>query len=249
VAYSHIKGIIFDLGSTLIEYETRSWDIIAREGQKLAYDRLVDSDHSLPDFETFNGRLEEIKNECRTRAFETLIEWEITGAFEKLLTEYGLERVEERSLMCMDSSYEVLRNDIVLCEDALETVMELNQRGYKIGLISNTIFPGRTHEVDLDNFRLKPYIDFRIYSSEYGYRKPYPGIYEEGLKLIGLAADKILFVGDRYKEDVEGPRKAGMKAVLKYWEGREYPDSMPSDIPVLKQLPELLKLLDVKSRK
>jgi putative hydrolase of the HAD superfamily len=112
----------------------------------------------------------------------------------------------------------------------------------RTGLISNTIFPGREHDVDLDNLGLMPYIDFRLYSCDFGYRKPHPGIYEEGLRLVGLPAHETLFVGDRYYEDVDGPQKAGMSGVLVYHEGRDYPDPMPDGFPVIYKLPELLEI-------
>lgn len=246
MSYSHIKGIIFDLGSTLIEFESRSWDEITIEGQKLAYDDLIDSDHHLPDFESFNKRLEEIKSRFRTQAIETLIEWRSLEAFELLLTELRLENPDKQARKCMDAFYGIVRKGIVLCEGAVTTLEELKKRGYKTGLISNTIFPRLDHEVDLDTFGLKPYIDFRIYSSEFGYRKPYPGIYREGLKMIGLPANETLYVGDRYIEDVEGPQNIGMAAILKYREGREYPDPMPEGFDVIDKISELLEKLDTK---
>jgi putative hydrolase of the HAD superfamily len=243
--YSSLEGVIFDLGSTLIEFESRSWDEMTIEGQRLAYKAITDSDHYLPAFEIFNDRLEEIKNQYRTRAAETLIEWRTVDAFEDLLREFNLENIEDQSLRCIKAFYNHVREGIVLCEGALETLERLKQKGFKTGLISNTIFPGNEHEVDLDKFGLTPYIDFRLYSSDFGYRKPYPGIYGEGLKLMGSPAERVLFVGDRYMEDVEGPRKAGMRAVLKYREGREYPEPMPDGFYVIDEISELNKLLDI----
>jgi len=133
---------------------------------------------------------------------------------------------------------------IVMCKGVPAALKEVKRQKMKTGLISNTIFPSRAHEVDLDNFGLTPYIDFRLYSSDFGYRKPYPGIYEEGLRLIGLAPDETLFVGDRYIEDVEGPMGAGMPAILKYHEGREYPDPMPEGFAVIHEISELVEILN-----
>lgn len=241
---SEIKGIIFDLGSTLLEFESRSWEEISLDGHRRAYDHLISNDHQLPDFETFNARLEEIKNEYRAVALETLREWQSTVAFEKLLAEYGLENVREQSIRSMDLFYELVREGFVLCEGANEVLAELKRRGYRTGLMSNTIFPRYSHEVDLEHYDLKRYLDFRIYSSDFGYRKPHPAIYEEGLRRIGLPASETLFVGDRYIEDVDGPQKHGMSAVLKYREGRKYPDPMPEGFPVIHSLTELLDIVD-----
>lgn len=241
---SQFKGIIFDLGSTLLEFESRPWEEITIDGQRRAYEHLVSRDHQLPDFETFNARLEEIKNEYRATALETLREWRSTDAFERLYTEYGLDNAHEQSVRSMDIFYELVREGFVLCEGADEVLHELKQRGYRTGLMSNTIFPEYSHEVDLEHYGLKQYLDFRIYSSEFGYRKPHSAIFEEGLRRIGLPGSATIFVGDRYVEDVEGPQKHGMSAVLKYREGRKYPDPMPDGFPVIHSLHELLNIVD-----
>jgi FMN phosphatase YigB (HAD superfamily) len=243
MTYSKIKGIIFDLGSTLIEFESRAWHDTAHEGEKLAYQKLAGVDH-LPDFETFKNRLEEIRGSLQERAAETLVEWRSHEAYEKLFIELGLENPSDQARNCMDVFYGVVRNGIVLCDGALETVRGVKERGYRTGLISNTNFSRRDHELDLDNFGLTPYIDFRIYSSDFGFRKPHPGIYEEGLKMIGLAANETMYVGDRYQEDVKGPQEAGMTAILKYHEGREYPDPLPDGFEVIHKISKLLELLD-----
>lgn len=243
MSFAHIKGVIFDLGSTLIEFESRSWDVISYEGQKMAYEQLRDGDNRLPSFEVFNDRLEEIKGRYRERAVESLEEWRSVDAFEELLTEFGLDDAPAQSIRCVEAVYDVARNGFRLCKGALETVTEVKRRGYRTGLISNTIFPSGEHEADLENCGLLPYIDFRLYSSDFGRRKPHPAIYAEGLRRMGLPAREVLFVGDLYREDVEGPMTAGMSAVLKYREGRMYPDPLPGGFPVIHTLSELLDIL------
>jgi HAD superfamily hydrolase (TIGR01549 family) len=231
------------LGSTLIEFEAQPWEETVLVGHRRAYDHLVNRDHQLPDFETFNARLQEIITERRAVAMETLREWRSVDAFEKLLTEYGLDNVHEQSVRGWELFYELVRERFVLCEGANEVLRELKRRGYRTGLMSNTTFRGYYHEVDLEHLGLQQYLDFRIYSSEFGYRKPHPAIYEEGLRRIGLPGAETMFVGDRYIEDVEGPQKHGMSPVLKYREGRKYPDPMPAGFPVIHSLKELLDIL------
>jgi putative hydrolase of the HAD superfamily len=47
-----------------------------------------------------------------------------------------------------------------------------------------------------------------------GRRKPAPEIYRAALDVIGLDAARVLFVGNRVREDYEGPRSLGIKAVI-----------------------------------
>lgn len=54
---------------------------------------------------------------------------------------------------------------------------------------------------------------FSVLSFEVGYVKPDPEIYDIVLSRAGLRPDQVLFVGDTPAADIEGPRKAGMKAM------------------------------------
>ena len=238
-----IKGLIFDLGSTLIEYENRNWDDIFDEGEKLAYDNLNDNGHDLPGYDIFHQRFLEFRMQKRESSRRTLIEWNVVEAPKAILSELGLKDVERLSREFIDVMYTVVSDQVTICEGAADILSELKAGKYKIGLISNTIFEPYLHNGDLDKFGLTSYLDFKIYSSQFGKRKPDPSIYRSGLKLIGLSPAETMFVGDRYAEDVEGPERAGMKGVLKYWPGREYPDPLPKNTTVIKKLSELLNIL------
>jgi putative hydrolase of the HAD superfamily len=66
----------------------------------------------------------------------------------------------------------------------------------------------------LEALGLARYFDGVTFSSEVGFRKPNTKIYEDALKKVGAEPSLCLFVGDRLKEDVRGPKSLGMRAVL-----------------------------------
>lgn len=241
--YNGIKGVIFDLGSTLIEFENRTWDEMTRDGQQLGYRNLLADDHKLPEYDQFARDMEEIKNDFRVVARSSYIEWDIRDAFARYFTQLGLPDPAGQSRHFVELFYTIIRSEVSLCDNALSTLQELKRRGLKTGLMSNTIFPREEHEVDLKMFGLAPYLDFRMYSSDFGKRKPHPDIYQAGLERIGLPAEQVLFVGDRYTEDVWGPQQSGMRAALKFREGREYPEPMPEGFPVMHDIAELLTII------
>ena len=242
--YSRIRGIIFDLGSTLIEYDNRPWPETILEGQKRAYESLRAETDKVPDFETFNSRLEEIKEQFRMRAQETLAEWRASQAPETLFRELGLDNPKRRGEKFIDIFYTAVREQLSVEEGAADVLKTLKERGYPMGMISNTIYPRRHHESDLRQFSLMEYLNFRIYSSELGRRKPHPDIFRAGLDLMRMAPSEILYIGDRIPEDVEGARAAGMVAILKLWPKREYPNPLPDGITAIRQLTELPDLLE-----
>ena len=53
-----------------------------------------------------------------------------------------------------------------------------------------------------------------VTSARVGYRKPHPEIYRAALELAAVDARDVLFVGDNMAADVDGPRRAGMRAVF-----------------------------------
>ncbi|WP_375699394.1 HAD family hydrolase [Pseudophaeobacter sp. TrK17] len=54
---------------------------------------------------------------------------------------------------------------------------------------------------------------FRVLSCQVGCMKPDPAIYALVADASGLTPDRIMFVGDTTSADIDGPRRAGMKAV------------------------------------
>jgi len=126
-----------------------------------------------------------------------------------------------------------------LYDDVEPALRELSARGIKIGLISNT---HRCLISFQQHFALHGLIAGAISSSEHGYLKPHPSIFESALQLVGVAAAESVMVGDSYQHDVEGARQAGMRGILVQRSSRLSPP-VPSDVPVIRDLSELPSLI------
>jgi putative hydrolase of the HAD superfamily len=87
----------------------------------------------------------------------------------------------------------------------------LQRRGYLLGMASN--FDGRLRGVRDGLVALRP-LRHLVISSEVGWRKPAPAFFKEVVRVAGVDAKEILFVGDDPVNDEEGPRAAGMKVLL-----------------------------------
>lgn len=127
-----------------------------------------------------------------------------------------------------------------LYEDVERTLTELAARGLRLGLISNT---HRSLTSFQSHFELERLISGAISSSEHGFMKPHPSIFEAGLKLLDVAASEAVMVGDSLKQDIEGARRAGMHAVLVN-RSSELPARTEIDgVPVIRTLTDLPALL------
>jgi putative hydrolase of the HAD superfamily len=95
--------------------------------------------------------------------------------------------------------------------DVIPTLDGLVQRGIKVAAISN--WDERLAPL-LRALRLDGYFQATVISSEIGFQKPSPVIFQNALDQLGLRAESVLHVGDSLQEDVQGARAAGLRAVL-----------------------------------
>lgn len=101
----------------------------------------------------------------------------------------------------------------VLVDNGREVVIELHQRGYTLGIISNLISSREIPEwIEKDGFT--PYFKSVVLSSDFGKRKPDPAIYHEAARRAGVEPARCVYVGDNLKRDVTGTRAAGFGMVI-----------------------------------
>jgi putative hydrolase of the HAD superfamily len=101
-----------------------------------------------------------------------------------------------------------------MSEGAAEVLEWLRTRGVRLGLISNTVWPGDAHRRDLDRYGLLRFFDVALFSSETGLWKPDPRVFLRALAELGADSDETVYVGDQLAEDVGGGLQAGLRTVL-----------------------------------
>ncbi|HVC18958.1 MAG TPA: HAD family hydrolase [Vicinamibacterales bacterium] len=98
-----------------------------------------------------------------------------------------------------------------LYPDVEPTLRQLAADGIRLGLISNA---QRSLASFAAHFALDGLIAAAVSSSEHGYMKPHPSIFEAALRQVDVPASAAVMVGDSLPHDIEGARRAGMRAVL-----------------------------------
>lgn len=98
-------------------------------------------------------------------------------------------------------------------DDARALLHSLRFRGFRVAVVSNTIFPANLFALRLQAAALPNYFDAVICSADIGFGKPHPAIYQAALDALGVAAGEALFVGDREDTDVAGAKALGIAAV------------------------------------
>ncbi len=124
--------------------------------------------------------------------------------------------------------------------DAVPTLSWLGDHGIKRGLCSNAPFPPDMMRRQVSSNGIADLVDAIVFSSEVGKRKPSSELYRAALEAIGTEPDRTLFVGDRVREDYEGPAALGMRAVIVTAHAAETP---PDGVPAIRSLAELRSLM------
>ena len=125
-----------------------------------------------------------------------------------------------------------------LYDDVTPVLHALAAQGLKLGLISNS---HRCLVSFQEHFALGGLIAAAVSSSEHGYLKPHPSIFQAALRQAGVAASESVMVGDSLAHDIEGARRAGMRGVLVH--RSHYPVPAHPGVPVIRSLTELPLLL------
>jgi putative hydrolase of the HAD superfamily len=103
---------------------------------------------------------------------------------------------------------------VVLIPGMAQTLEELSQT-FTLTVVSNThsasVVPRQLAAMGATN-----HIKSIVTSLEVGYRKPHPAIYLAALELAEAKPEQVVFVGDTWDADFDGPRAHGMEAVLVY---------------------------------
>jgi len=119
--------------------------------------------------------------------------------------------------------------------DVNHVVTELDGRGYKLGIIANTITETEIPDW-MEAAGLTSYFKSVVLSSKVRIRKPNPEIYWEAARRIGVEPSKCAYVGDNPVRDVEGAQKAGFGMVIILVE----PDTLKKEPPTGEHKPDYL---------
>ena len=99
---------------------------------------------------------------------------------------------------------------IKLIPGAVDILKKLKSN-YVLGLVSNSMAENTI--IDLERTGLTEYFNTITISSQVGYCKPHPIIYQTAMRSLDLTAEEICFIGDNWEDDVVGPTQQGMQAI------------------------------------
>ena len=124
-----------------------------------------------------------------------------------------------------------------LFPDTLPTITTLQEQGLELGIISN--FDSRLFAV-LRGLGIADKFATVTISSLAHAAKPSPKIFHLALEKHAVDPEEAMYVGDSLRDDVEGAKKAGLRAILLDREGKH----AGTGVQTIRTLKELLPLVE-----
>jgi putative hydrolase of the HAD superfamily len=227
-----LEAVLFDWGDTLMQF-AYSPELVSA-GHRAGLEAIGRGD--LPDVETVTARFRE-EYEPLFWAPGTIEEIEYPQLVRRLLADFGVEIDDEVLGRYLEAEHRAWDPARILAANTHPLLEALRERCLKLGLVSNAFDPGWLLHRDLEQMGLAQRLDFSVFSSEIGLRKPHPAIFEHALGALGVEPERTLFVGDRLFEDVRGAAELGMTTVQALWfRADEHPDGAEPDHRAFTQL-------------
>ncbi|HET9780210.1 MAG TPA: HAD family hydrolase [Candidatus Dormibacteraeota bacterium] len=232
-----IDGVLFDYGRTLVTFAYPTDDLldVLREFRPRIEKAL--SVHA-PEAETILHDVLEPLEEYVSSESEDEVDY--MDVYREAWHRAGLTIPDDLLHEILDAEQRVWDRSVRVDPEAPEILEWLRARRIRSGICSNAPFPPEMMRRQMASNGIAELVDAVVFSSEVGKRKPSPELYRAAVDAIGISPERTLFVGDRVREDYEGPRAAGMRAVIV----TAHADEQPRDgVPCIRSLGELRSLI------
>lgn len=237
------RAVVFDLGGTLVHWP--NWEEDAPAKWRVAYDALAREaqDRRLPDSDTFVRAMRAAEQAHWERVDREHWSGPPTGLVSDGFRRLGLEADEAMLLATLDGYAAAVAGWSTVFPDSRTTLLLLRERGYRLGLLSNTWWAAEWHNADIAAHGLADLIDELVYTSDLPHSKPHPSVFREVSARLGVEPGACVMIGDRQVDDVSGAKTVGMRGVWRRndhgfpaWDGE--PDAV---VDRLAELPDLLR--------
>jgi HAD superfamily hydrolase (TIGR01509 family) len=130
--------------------------------------------------------------------------------WDQVLLMHGVaDLAEQRELVRQINDYS---DNVFPISGGREALAGLKQRGFLLGIVTDTIYPVERKMRWLEQVRVAEFIDVVACSTVVGAHKPEPTIYLDALQQAHLTPDEAAFVGHD-ADELDGAHRAGMTTV------------------------------------
>jgi len=203
--FREIKAVSFDCGGTLYYEVEEDYIVFHRILHKLGYGfELAKVKESLDDARFWCNYVK-----ARTRKVWNENTW--LNLLQRMASNLGISDSVSTAQHLRD--HWLREAEFKAYEDAVPTLNELKNAGFKLMIISN-VSSLRNLKTYLRKAGIPNLFNVIIASGDVGYEKPSSEIFKIASKTLNIPLKGILHVGDKYEEDYLGAYNAGLNAIL-----------------------------------
>jgi len=231
------QGVLFDYGRTLVTFRYPTGDLLrVLDEFRPRIERALGI--PAPEAETILEAVLLPLEEYVSSMSEDEVDY--MDVYRKTWQRAGLRLPDDLLHEILDAEQQCWDRAVEVDGDAVRVLAWLGERGIKRGVCSNAPFPPEMMRRQVASNGINELVEAIVFSSEVGRRKPAPEVYQAAIDALGTAPEKTVFVGDRVREDYEGPRAVGMRAIVV----TAHAEDEPRDgVPTIASLAELTSLL------
>jgi len=208
-----IHGVIFDMGGTLVGFHhAPDWRSFEGRGIAALYRFLLGRGYALREGEfreamwdaTSHGWQEAMAGRGNVRLPDVIV---------TTTARLGTVLDDETLVQAVRAYTTGVGEDAFLLDGAREVLRDLKGRGLRLGLFSNTMWPGQIHSEGMARLGLIEFFDVLVFSGDVGLWKPNAPAFHYVTNRLGVSPAEAVFVGDQLEADVLGAQNAGLRAV------------------------------------
>lgn len=205
-----VQAVLFDFHNTLmisdrwlaLEIRTLPRDVLERLGR----DRPVAYDEAMA------VRADELYRALRLEVHETGHEIDAVTGVGRVLERLGIPVPVEAVAGAVDELNRECLPDIRLREGAHGVLRELREMGIALGVVSSVAYEPFI-DWAMRKLDLAQYFQTVVTSVGCGWYKSRPEIFLQALAQLGCPPHKAVNIGDSFKFDVRGAKRAGLRAI------------------------------------
>jgi HAD superfamily hydrolase (TIGR01549 family) len=206
-----IRGVIFDLGHTLMHLDA-TWPEVFEQGVTDLAAYLTSQQLGL-DGEAFARAWLERRAEGFAQARETLHEVTAVDSIRWTFARFGLFDPDPALMSGAIDAFFAYEDTCWFADpDAPNVLRQLARQGLRQGMFSNASHDPFIQRL-VERFGFQAWLDPALSSAGTGIRKPDPAAFGPILQAWELPAESVVMVGDTLDEDVLGAQQAGMHSV------------------------------------
>lgn len=218
-----LKGILFDLDDTLIDWSgfKSDWATLHRPHLNGVFDYIRAEIHPLNDLDAYCTEFGNRTSAAWQAARSTLRAPNLGTVLLETTISFGVP-VEALDLQrCLEAYRWTALPGIATFPEVPEVLALLAEHGIRVGIVTNAYEPMWMRDLEIQALGIYDYFpSCRVSAADVGYLKPHQAIFQTALDCLGTQPDETVFIGDDPKADIVGAHSIGMRAILRRNERR-----------------------------